>query len=110
MLAVGQGESGLQVAQGESPADWTVDVDTTGLGNRFALAYVKPHKLLHRVETVRLQYILYLWVRRFLKLINSLHHERNKENDFLENYSVCVLACTKPPQKQQQQKKSLQLL
>lgn len=60
LLAVGQCEGGLQVAQGEGPADWTVDVDTAGLGDRFALAYVEPHKLLDRVETVRLQHVLHL--------------------------------------------------
>lgn len=46
LLAVSQSEGGLQVAQRESPADRTVDVDTAGLGDRFALAHVEPHKLL----------------------------------------------------------------
>lgn len=58
MLAVGQGKGGLQVAQRERPADWTVDVDAVGLGNRFTLADVEPHQLLDRVETVGLQNVL----------------------------------------------------
>ncbi len=46
LLAVGQSEGGLQVAQRQSPADGTVDVDTAGLGDGFALADVEPHELL----------------------------------------------------------------
>ncbi len=46
LLAVGQSEGGLQVAQRESSADWTVDVDAAGLRDRFALAHIEPHKLL----------------------------------------------------------------
>lgn len=58
LLAVGQSERGLQVAQRERPADGTVDVDAAGLGERFALAHVEPHELLDRVETVGLQHVL----------------------------------------------------
>lgn len=60
LLAAGQSEGGLQVAQREGPADRTVDVDAAGLGDRFALAHVKPHELLDRVEAVGLQHILHL--------------------------------------------------
>lgn len=64
LLTVGQSEGGLQVAQRECPADWTVDVDAAGLGDRLPLAHVEPHELLDRVETVRLQHILHLGMKK----------------------------------------------
>ncbi|TNN70707.1 hypothetical protein EYF80_018990 [Liparis tanakae] len=64
LLADGQSEGGLQVAQRERPAHRTVDVDPAGLGDRFALADVKPHELLDRVEAVGLQHVLHLRRRR----------------------------------------------
>ena len=59
MLAMGQGEGGLQVAQRQGAADGAVDVSPAGLDHGPALAHVEPHQLLDRVEAVpRLQHVL----------------------------------------------------
>lgn len=46
MLAACEGKSGLQVAQREGPADWTVDVGGAGLRQRLTLAHIEAHELL----------------------------------------------------------------
>lgn len=58
LLAVGQSERGLQVAQRQRPADGPEDVDAAGLGERLVFAHVEPNQLLDRVEAVGLQHIL----------------------------------------------------
>lgn len=74
LLAVGQCERGLQVAQRERPADGTVDVDAAGLGDRFSLAHVEPNELLDRVEAVRLQHVLHLRMKR-RQISDCMTHE-----------------------------------
>lgn len=85
LLAVGQGERGLQVAQWESPAYGTVDVDAAGLGDRLALANVEAHKLLDRVKTVRLQHVLHLRMRRQ----QHLHTDRYRPFSWRVGLELC---------------------
>ena len=94
LLAVGQSEGGLQVAQRERPADWTVNVDAAGLGHRLSLAHVEPHELLDRVEAVRLQHILHLGMKKqetlnktslfVLFFFSRMHHEHDERSAVAE--------------------------
>jgi len=81
LLAVGEGESRLQVPQWERPADRTVDESSAGLGDRFALAHIKANKLLDWVKTIRLQHVLHLKMKMEQNfLLHTQPHKHSKRN------------------------------
>ncbi|MGH0137903.1 UNVERIFIED_CONTAM: hypothetical protein FKN15_028730 [Acipenser sinensis] len=59
MLAIDQGEAGLQVAQGQCAVDGEVDVSAALLGERTPVARVEQHKGGQGIKALTLQQVLH---------------------------------------------------